>query len=516
MSRTKKFLYNSFSSILLQLTTLVIGFILPKVILKNYGSDINGLVTSVTQFISYFNLVEAGLASAAIYALYKPLADNNHKVINGIVSAAKKFYTTSGYIFISLVLGLAIFYPLFGKVDFLNTFDLVILIIVLGANGVLEFFSMAKYRVLLTADQKTYILSFASIINIVINAVITVILANLGMNITIVKFVALASILVRAVFLTIYVRKKYKYINYNEKPIVEALDKRWDALLLQVLGAVQTGVPVILATFITDYKTVSIYTIYYMIIGGINSVLGVFINGLSASFGDIIARKENEKLQKVYKEFEYLYYDILIFVYLVASVMIIPFVKLYTQDIADANYVFPILGIIFILNGFFSNLKTPQGTLVIAAGLYKETRTQMIIQSLIIIVVGLVLGVSLGSISPIYGLCGIMIGSTLSNVYRSIEIIFFTPKYVTKSSYKYTLARWGKLLLVAVCAIVTLNFINFNCSSYLSWVFQAVKASIIVIIYIIIADVIFERSVIKGLVERLKFMIKGRKKCKGE
>ena len=59
--------------------------------LKYYGSEINGLVSSINQFIVYFNLVEAGLSGAAIYALYKPLAENNHKAINSIVSAARNF-----------------------------------------------------------------------------------------------------------------------------------------------------------------------------------------------------------------------------------------------------------------------------------------------------------------------------------------------------------------------------------------------------------------------------------------
>ena len=510
MSRTKKFLYNSLSTILLQFVTLIVGFILPKVILKNYGSDINGLVTSITQFISYFNLVEAGLASAAIYSLYKPLAEKKYKEINGIVSASKKFYLLSGYIFVSLVLGLAVIYPFLGKADFINKFDLFWLVIVLGANGVLEFFSMAKYRVLLTADQKTYVLSLASIANIVINAVVTIIFANLGFGITLVKFVALSSILVRALILYLYTKKKYKFLNYDEKPLVEALDKRWDALYLQILGAVQVGVPVILATFLTNYKTVSIYTIYYMVIGGINSILGVFINGLSASFGDIIARNENQKLKDVYQEFEYVYYDILIFVYLVALVMIIPFVSIYTSNVNDVNYVIPLLGIIFVLNGFFSNLKTPQGTLVIAAGLYKETRVQMTIQALIIIIIGGLLGFWLSNYSLVYGLCGIMVSSVLSNLYRCIEIMFFVPKYVTKLSYKKTLMRWVKLFIIAFFSIVTFSFFDFDSSNYMIWIVQSIKASFIVLIYVIVIDLLFEKEMLGRVFSRIKYILKNR------
>ena len=59
--RTKLSIYNSMSAVILQIVNMVVNLILPKVMITVYGSSVNGLVTSVRQFISYFNLVEAGL-----------------------------------------------------------------------------------------------------------------------------------------------------------------------------------------------------------------------------------------------------------------------------------------------------------------------------------------------------------------------------------------------------------------------------------------------------------------------
>ena len=159
--RTKKFFYNSISTAFYQIVLMITGFITPRIMLKYYGSEINGLVSSINQFIVYFNLVEAGLSGAAIYALYKPLAENNHKAINSIVSAARKFYTQSGYIFVSLTIGLSIFYPYFVKSQILTPLNVGLLVLILGTNGALEFFTLSKYRVLLTADQKKYVISLA-------------------------------------------------------------------------------------------------------------------------------------------------------------------------------------------------------------------------------------------------------------------------------------------------------------------------------------------------------------------
>ena len=96
----------------------------------------------------------------------------------------------------------------------------------------------------------------------------------------------------------IYVKTKYQYINYKEKPDTGALNKRWDALYLQVLGAVHKGAPVVILTLATgDLMLVSVYTIFNMVTASINGILSIFKSGLSASFGDVIARGHDKVLQ---------------------------------------------------------------------------------------------------------------------------------------------------------------------------------------------------------------------------
>ena len=277
-NRTIKFMYNSLSTVIYQIVVMLVGFITPRVMLYYYGSEINGLTSSISQFISYFSLVEAGLAGAAVYSLYKPLAKKNNKEISGIVVAVKKFYNQSGVIFVILVLALSIIYPLFIKSESLTFGLTTILIIVLGAKGTLELFSLAKYRAILTADQKTYVISITSTIYVILNAIIIVVMSALKFNIVLVNFVSIFALFIRSILLNYYVKKHYA-IDYTEEPNLKALDKRWDAFYLQVLGVVQTGAPIVLATIFTNIKIVSIYSIYNMVISGINGVLGIFSTG---------------------------------------------------------------------------------------------------------------------------------------------------------------------------------------------------------------------------------------------
>ena len=144
------------------------------------------------------------------------------------------------------------------------------------------------------------------------------------------------------------------------KPNNEALNKRWDALYLQILGSIHSGALALLRPFL-PLPMVSVYSIYNMVVGGVSGILSIFTSGLSASFGDVIARKQQDILQKTYQEFELVYYAIIAWAFSCTMVLIMPFIKLYTAGITDANYNLPLIAVLFTLNGLLHNLKTPQG-----------------------------------------------------------------------------------------------------------------------------------------------------------
>ncbi len=57
--RSKKAILNIITSLLLQVVVLICGFIVPKLIITNFGSDVNGLISSITQFLAYISLLES-------------------------------------------------------------------------------------------------------------------------------------------------------------------------------------------------------------------------------------------------------------------------------------------------------------------------------------------------------------------------------------------------------------------------------------------------------------------------
>ena len=496
MSRTKLFATNSFVSALQQMILLLYVFIVPRILITVYGSEINGLVVSLTQFIQYFLLVEAGISGASIYALYKPLAENNIIKRNAILSAAHKFYFKSGYIFTSLVVLLALIYPFILKQSSLSFWQVTLIVLALGVNGVMDFFTLAKYRVLLTADQRAYVISSAQIVYYIISIVIVFISAKLGFNIVLLECLLIISVFVRSFILWKYTNSHYKELNYKEKPDEESLKERWNVFYLQILGSAQNAMPIILATIYVSLKEVSVFSIYNLVIAGIGGILSVFISGLSASFGDVIARGQNKTLQKANQEFEQSYYMLITIVYSVALLLILPFVKLYTKGVSDINYIWPIFAFMITLNGFLYNLKTPQGMLVISAGLYRQTRWQTTIQALIAFLGGIIGGY-------FWGLYGIVGGLILSNIYRDIDLYFFIPKHVTKLHHKYTLKHLLPALIIFTCAVFVFIMCNIIINSVLSWLLWGCILTFIFITITIFLNLCFDKQNMKNIFKRI-------------
>lgn len=92
MDRRKKFIHNSFSSIIKQLVGLLSALILPRLMLVTYGSEINGLVSSIGQFLALISIFDAGMGVVIEASLYKPLSQNDSIGISKVLASGKKFY----------------------------------------------------------------------------------------------------------------------------------------------------------------------------------------------------------------------------------------------------------------------------------------------------------------------------------------------------------------------------------------------------------------------------------------
>ncbi len=109
--RSKKAFLNILTNLILQVFIFVYGFILPKIIMNKYGSSVNGLISSVSQFLAYITLLESGVGPVVKSILYKPISKKDKEKIVDILYATEKFFRTIALIFIVYIIVLTFAYP---------------------------------------------------------------------------------------------------------------------------------------------------------------------------------------------------------------------------------------------------------------------------------------------------------------------------------------------------------------------------------------------------------------------
>ena len=96
MSKGKKILKIFGYGVISQVITLLLGIIIPKLMIVSYGSEVNGLLSSIRQVFVYVALLEAGIGTASLQALYAPIATNDKKRTCEIMSATNRYYKRTG------------------------------------------------------------------------------------------------------------------------------------------------------------------------------------------------------------------------------------------------------------------------------------------------------------------------------------------------------------------------------------------------------------------------------------
>ena len=68
-TRYRSLKWNSILALVYQVILIVTGLILPRCFLYFYGSEVNGLISSITQFLSFINICDLGI-SAVVSSAY--------------------------------------------------------------------------------------------------------------------------------------------------------------------------------------------------------------------------------------------------------------------------------------------------------------------------------------------------------------------------------------------------------------------------------------------------------------
>ena len=438
MNRESRARFNIYISLLGQVVTLVCGLIVPRILLKAFGSEAYGATASITQFLSYITLLEGGIGGVARAALYKPLAEKDYDTISKIVWEIKKFFRAIGIVFSAYVIILALSFHSISKVQCFDSITTFILVIIISLSTFAQYFIGISYSVLIQADQKSYITQIIFSIATIANTVLIVILTKIGCGLVIVKLISSIVFAGRPFLTWLYVKKRYQLINVTQSD-TKYLMQKWTGLGQHLAYFVHNNTDIVVLTVFDNLKSVAIYSVYNMVIANIQNVVSSFATGMEAFFGDMIAKDEWKLFNEKFSVYETLIAIISCIAFGVTFVLILPFVSLYTKNINDANYIQPVFAFLLIGAILIYCWMLPYNKTVLAAGHFRQTQWGPYGEALINIVMSVILVRKLG-------LIGVAIGTFVATIYCFI----FYATYLVKNICRRSIVLFEKRVLINI------------------------------------------------------------------
>lgn len=484
--------YNLLSGVFYQIVLIVLSFLLPRLYLENFGSEVNGVLSTIKQIFAYMVLLESGVGLATIQALYKPVAEHNHNKINSIISATNRFYVKIGVVYAVIVLLIAFVYEYLVPTT-INHGVIFGIVILTALPNVFSYFIQSKYRILLEVDGRRYVITNSETILQLLSNVAKILVIVLTNNLLLMQFSYCMLSLLQLVYVYVHAKRRYKWLSVNSEPDYEAISQRKSVLVHQVSGMVFNNTDVLLLSFLCDFKVVSIYTIYNIFFSQVQNFITNITSGFSFALGQMF-HTDREKFMKVYNVYETFYIMATFVIYTLMAVFLLPLIQIYTKGINDANYTNVYLILMFVLMNLLSNGKLPSNHVLEYSGRFEETRSHAIWEMIINIAVSIV------SILK-WGICGAIVGTIIALLYRGTMMIYYSNKKVLLrgmfSTYKLWLVNGAVFVF-----IMSVFFVDaFSGFSFAKLVVMGILHSLWIVPLYIGANLLFFRGAFRNLIE---------------
>lgn len=489
--RKKRLLYNSTSALLNELILLICDFILPRQILLSYGSDVNGLVTSITQFLGFIALTEMGVGAVVKSALYKPLATNDEVETSRILRSARNFFNKIGRVLLIYIALLCLLYPLITRSEFDYSF-IVPLILAISISSVAQYYFGIVNQLLLTADQRSYIYLLLNVASTIINTVASVLMMRYGMGIQLVKFAASIALLIKPIGMAWFVNRHYKIDRKIDLPY-EPIKQKWNGIAQHMASFILSHTDVIVLTVFSTLKNVSIYNIYYMVVAGIRRLLTTVMTGVEALFGNLYAKKDPELIRH-FSMYEWIMHTGVTLLFSVTAMLICPFISIYTMGVIDTNYIYPLFGALLVAAYGAYCIRLPYNTMVLAAGHYKETQASAILEAVINVVVSVILVNWCG----LYGVAG---GTLAAMLYRSCYLAFYLSKAILYRPFIHFIKHMFVDVIVIVAVYFSARWLITDVNGYFEWLTLAGKVFAIASIEVVAINGLLYRAEFKDAIK---------------
>ena len=310
IERTKNMVAGAFWGAIEKISSILLPFVVRTVLIQKLGSEYLGLSSLFSSILQVLNLTELGFGSAAVFAMYKPIAEDDYCTTGAILAYLKKIYKLIGIVTIGLGAAFVPFLRYMISSGIPDDVNIYLLYLVYVLNTALSYFMFAHKQSLLAALQLNRITNkiafFANTIMRICQIVLLLIIPNYYIYVALIPIFTVVSNIV----CSIIVDKNYKrWLVYGQldKTIQKDIKNRLFPLMSTKLAAVlvNSADTLVISAFL-GLTQVAIYNNYYYIMNSVSGFLIVIYGAMQAGIGNALVVDPHEKILSDFGKFNFI------------------------------------------------------------------------------------------------------------------------------------------------------------------------------------------------------------------
>lgn len=423
----KRIILNLILPLTYSVLIMVLGIIIPRLVMTNYGSDTNGLISTIGQIFTYMALLEAGVSRASRNQLFKPLVERDSEGVSKIICSSKKYYQKIAIVYFVVVILLSSLLPFIFKTK-VAYWEIFFYILLEGLIGVVNFLISKKWTILLNADGKMYVVETISFISKILGYAAKIVLILLHFNIAVIQSAYFIICILTNVIYIVIAKQKYSWINTTLKGDTKLLKDKNSYFINEIAWTIFSSTDMIVLSIFLSTSLSSVYSIYALVFVSINTLVSSIYNSLEYILGKTFQKSDISRYTRIHDLFQTSFISLMTILMSVSYVLTLPFVKLYTNGVHDVNYIHPLLPLLFCLIQILSWSRYVPGNLCGLGGYAKQISIISIVEAGINIVLSCVFvlfwsieGVLLATV------CALPIKIVFSVYYADVKILKRKP-----------------------------------------------------------------------------------------
>ena len=278
-------------------------------------------------------------------------------------------------------------------------------------------------------------------------------------------------------------------MDYNAAPKTAKLKDRNAYIITEIAWTMFSSTDMIVLSMFVNTTASSIYGVYNMIFSNINVLLNTVYMSVNYMLGQTYY-KDREKYIQLHDSFSSIFFGAMTAFMSVAYILIIPFIRLYTKGIADADYINPSLPLMFCLVQMISWSRYIPGNLTAVAGFVKQVSRISLVEAIINITFSVILVRK-------YGITGVLFATVIALPLKVVYCIYLSDKVILKRSVMKTILILGANYTVFVIAIIFEKMVSINIESWFGFLGMGLLLTSIFLILGAVLNMLVNRECLK-------------------